>query len=85
MTLSMGNEYITVRLDESRIPEEYLVQAYAIAENLLHICGLSKIFEEPQYGHKLFFVKEVPQDVPQAGLYWVEVTLPRFEGWTLDK
>lgn len=67
-----------VRLDRTKLPSgENLAPAYNIAESLICICGFIQVWEEPIHGHRLFFVKEVPQDVPQAGIFWIQTDVPR--------
>lgn len=64
----------TVRLDMLRLPTgDDNSRAITIATALIHICGLVKIWDEPKHGHRLFYVKAIPQDVPQAGVYWIKV------------
>jgi hypothetical protein len=73
----MEEEQYIVRLDISKLPTETNNQhALLIAEALLNICGLFQIWDEPQHGHRIFYVRMLPQDVPQAGIYWINVDLP---------
>jgi hypothetical protein len=50
-----------------------------IAERLLNICGLTKVWDEPEHGHRIFYVRSIPQDIPQAGIYWIEETVVLFK------
>lgn len=70
-----------VYLDQKRLPlgEEELQYAETIATTLLYICKLSGIWDEPKYGKRIFTTKEIPQDVPQAGIYWIEVEMPTLD------
>lgn len=70
-----------VYLDERRLPlgQKELGFAQAIATTLLYICELSLIWDEPKHGRRIYTTKEIPQDVPQAGVYWIEVELPELK------
>ncbi|MBY0205267.1 hypothetical protein [Paenibacillus cucumis (ex Kampfer et al. 2016)] len=63
---------IFVRLDFSRLEEKHKEHSLAVAEALLKICGMSKIWEEPKHGYRIFKVEVIPEDVPQANLYWID-------------
>lgn len=66
-------ELYAVRLDMLKIPTgENEKHALTMAESLLHICTVVKIWEEPKNGHRIFYVRSLPQDVPQAGIHWIE-------------
>lgn len=70
-----------VYLDQRRLPlnDEALTYAETIANALLNICKLIRIWDEPRYGRRIYTTKEIPQDVPQAGIYWIEVELPEIK------
>lgn len=59
-----------VRLDFSRIEEKHKEQSLVLAEALLNICGVSTVWEEPKHGYRIFKVETMPEDVPQANVYW---------------
>ena len=68
----------TVRLALDMLPEgENREHALKVAEGLLRICGVYKQWVEPKHGHTIFYVKTMPQDVEQVGVYWVKVDLPQ--------
>lgn len=69
---------IHVCLDQSKLPTENNGWSYKIAEALLHICGMTEVWDEPNYGKRVFRVEKMPEDVPQAGVHWNEVFVPTF-------
>ncbi len=74
-------EIHTVRLDMSKLPiGDNLQHALSISEALLHICGLIEIWVEPKHEHRIFCVRNLPQDVPQAGVYWLDVRVEKGNG-----
>jgi hypothetical protein len=73
----MEKEYV-VRLDESKLPSgDNHKHALSIAGSLIYICGVIKVWDEPKHGRRMFFVREIPQDVPQAGVHWIVEDLPQ--------
>lgn len=78
------SEYI-VYLDLTKLPSESkkLEHSAAIAQNLLNFCGVTQIWDEPRHNRRLFYVKELPQDIPQVGVHWIEANVPVFNGRVL--
>jgi hypothetical protein len=73
-------EEYTVALDEARFQTKgTLKYSTVIAESLLQICGLTKMWANPITHETVFFVKEIPNDIPQAGIYWKRIYLPSFQ------
>lgn len=69
-------EEITVRLDPSKFPQgEKYPLSLGVAEALLKFCGLTRVWVEPTYGRQIFFVQEMPNDIPQVGIHWIAVEL----------
>lgn len=73
----MEQEKYAVRLDISKLPTGNIQQhALLIAESLIHICGLIEIWDEPAHGYRIFYTRILPQDVTQAGVYWIGIDIP---------
>lgn len=67
----------TVRLDMDKILSGgNEKQTMIIAEAVLNICGVIKMWDEPRNGHRIFYTRTLPEDVPQAGVHWIKVELP---------
>lgn len=70
----MDNLHI-VRLDMEKFPQDDRhPSALLIVNALFRICGLDHSWTEPRHKYNLHFVREIPQDIPQAGIYWIEVS-----------
>jgi hypothetical protein len=81
----MEEEQYLVRLDVKKLPNLKFAREHAlkIAESLLQICGLIQIWDEPKHGRRIFYVRTKPQDVPQAGIHWIQVDDLPVMNWPL--
>lgn len=66
-----------VRLDMTKIlTGENEGHTLKMAESLLNICGVIKVWDKPNTtDHRIFYVRSIPKDIPQAGIYWIDETI----------
>lgn len=67
----MDNLHI-VRLNVDKLPTDQTSRAASgkIIEALFHFCGLDHMYVT-QHSEILYFFRDIPQDIPQAGIHWM--------------
>lgn len=74
----MGKFYVS--LNELSIPTgKNKEHAMSIAESLLNFCGVTEVRDDPKVGRRVFAVDTFPQDIPQVGIYWLEIVYPVYD------
>lgn len=58
-------------------------QSQQIAEALLEVCGVFQMWDDPRKMKRIWYVKTMPEDVPQAGVFWIkeEVMVFDYKPW----